>query len=163
MAHDGTTKRRGGSKILSFFLLFIIIGLLGAGGFLYKKYRYLPLQLSSLRSQNDDLNKQLAAYKTDPSQAAQSAADKEIDKTISDVGKLYALPKNEKPTLATVKDKEASKKQYGSFFDKAENNDISLFYTKAKIAVLYRPSTNQVINVGSLTIEDKPGTTPSIP
>ncbi|HSX46974.1 MAG TPA: hypothetical protein VLF87_03235 [Patescibacteria group bacterium] len=109
----------------------IIVGLAAFGGFYFKKYRDL---------------------KNHPVSANQ-AAQAEVDRTIAAVGKLYALPKDEKPTVATVTDKEATKKQYGHFFDNAENGDISLIYTQAKLAILYRPSTNKIVNVSSVTIQ----------
>lgn len=75
----------------------------------------------------------------------------QTDKYIAAIKKLYALPANEKPDVATVKDKEALKKQY-PFFDQAENDDIVLIYKEAKLAILYRPSTKQLIKVGAVNI-----------
>lgn len=151
------TRRGAGKSFLALvagLLIFVLLGALGVGA---KLYRDIRIQRNNLQAQNQELSKQLTAYKADPNQAAQA----KVDQIIAEVGKLYALPPNEKPTLATVNDKEASKKQYGTFFDKAENNDISLFYTKAKIAILYRPSTQQIINVSSVTVDDKPEPIPT--
>ncbi len=75
----------------------------------------------------------------------------QTDQYIAAINKLYALPANEKPDVATVKDKEALKKQY-PFFDQAENDDVVLIYKEAKLAILYRPSSKQLIKVGAVNI-----------
>lgn len=77
----------------------------------------------------------------------------QVDQTISEVGKLYSLPANEKPDVATVKDKEALKKQY-PFFDQAENDDVVLIYKEAKLAILYRPATKKLVKVGPVNVEN---------
>jgi hypothetical protein len=74
----------------------------------------------------------------------------ETDATIAKVGKLIALPTDEKPTVATVTD--ASKVKDQPFFQNAQNNDIVLIYTKAQKAILYRPSTNLIVEVGAVNI-----------
>jgi hypothetical protein len=106
----------------------IILALAGAAGYYYKKY--------------DDLKN------STPEKIQQAQTDQYIE----EVGKLYSLPKNEKPDVATVKDKEALKKQY-PFFDQAENGDVVLIYKDAKLALLYRPGTKQLIKVGPVNIE----------
>ncbi len=71
---------------------------------------------------------------------------------IEDIGILIELPKNEIPTIATISDIE---KLYGQpFFDTAENGDIFLAYTTAMKAILYRPSTNKIINAAPLSITE---------
>lgn len=67
------------------------------------------------------------------------------------VGKLIALPADETPTIATVEDKTKLADQ--AFFSAAENGDKLLIYTKAQKAIVYRPSTNQIINVGPISID----------
>jgi hypothetical protein len=104
------------------------------GGYYFKKYNDL---------------------KNHPVSAEQATAEEET-RTIREVGKLYDLPKDEKPTIATVKDKEALKKQYPGFFDKAENGDKLLVYQNAKLAILYRPTTKQLIKVGPLQVQSNP-------
>jgi hypothetical protein len=84
-------------------------------------------------------------YKTVPSV--------ETDETVARVSKLMQLPTDEVPTLATVTDKEKVKNQ--TFFANAENGDRALIYPKAKKAILYRPSTNKIIEVMSLSTSNQ--------
>lgn len=125
------TSRRSlfSAKAVLVILVIALIGGLGAfGGIYYKKYTDLK--------------------DASPEKLQQA----QLEDTVEAVGKLYSLPKDEKPDIATVKDKEALKKQY-PFFDQAENDDVVLIYKEAKLAILYRPSTNQLIKVGPVNIE----------
>lgn len=74
-------------------------------------------------------------------------------RVIKSVGKLYSLPKGEDPSIATIKDKDAVKKQY-PFLEQAENGDALLLYQKAQLAILYRPSTKQLVKVGALNVQN---------
>lgn len=109
--------------------ILVILALAGAAGFYFKKY--------------DNL-------KNSTPEKIQQA---QTDQYVKEVGKLYSLPKNEKPDVATVKDKEALKKQY-PFFDQAENGDVVLIYKDAKLAILFRPGSKQLIKVGPVNIEN---------
>ncbi len=131
MVKSISSKRSFISKKTGFrlFVVLALIGLAAFGGFYYNKY-------------NDLKN-------SSPEKLQQA----QLEDTVDAVGKLYALPKDEKPDIATVKDKEALKKQY-PFFDQAENDDVVLIYKTAKVAILYRPSTKQLIKVGPVNIEN---------
>ena len=61
------------------------------------------------------------------------------------ISEFYQLPTDEEPSLATVTDKEKLSGQ--TFFQQAENGDKVLIYVKAKKAILFRPSTNKIIDV----------------
>lgn len=106
----------------------IILGLAGATGFYYKKYNDL---------------------KNSSPEKIQEAQNKSI---IDEVAKVYALPGDETPVVGKVSDKEAIKKQY-PVLDSVENGDYLLIYQKAKKAVLYRPSTKQVIKEIPVSVE----------
>lgn len=85
---------------------------------------------------------------SDPQQAAKD----ETSRVKALVEKLVDLPTDESPTVFTVND--ASKLKSQSFFNKAENGDKVLIFTKAKKAYLYRPSTNKLIEAAPINIGD---------
>ncbi len=130
MAKELKSKRRHTGTLLTAATVLLIIGLGAFGGYYFKKYQ--------------DLKKNPVS--------AERAAQEEVDRTIAKVAKLYgSLPADEKPNVATVSDKDKLKDQ--PFFDKAVNGDVALIYSGAKLAILYRPSSNQIINVSSVTIQ----------
>lgn len=94
----------------------------------YDRYQKVKGELGSRKQQPEDSAKQLEEL----------------------VGRHMSLPK-ESPSVARVSDKSALSGQ--EFFTRAENNDKVLIYKKAKLAVLYRPSTDKIINVGPITLE----------
>lgn len=129
-------------KLLIAVNVLVIIALAGAAGFYFKKYR-------DLNGQYNDVQGKYTELINDP-QAAQAA---EVRRYIDEVGKVYDLPKDEEPSIATVKDKEQLKSQ--AFFARAENGDVTLIYSNAKLAILYRPSTKQLVNVSTVSIQQE--------
>jgi uncharacterized protein HemX len=108
--------------------LLILIVAIGAAIFFYTKYQ-------------DSQNKL-----KHPEVLAQQQTHSLVDK----VGRLVELPVGEQPTIATVSD--VSKLSNQTFFANAKNGDKVLIYSKAKKAILYRPSTDKLINVAPLNI-----------
>jgi hypothetical protein len=90
---------------------------------------------------------QLQDVKNNPDKVSQA----QVNSLVKKVGRLIALPTDEQPTVATVQDKEKLKDQ--PFFNGAENDDKLLIYTKAQKAIIYRESTNSLINVGPVTLD----------
>lgn len=76
------------------------------------------------------------------------SGEKEID-AVGAVSKLYMLPENDTPTIATVKD--AAKLRSKVFFINAQEGDKVLIYKKADLVILYRPSDDKIINVDRLS------------
>lgn len=127
-------------KILIAINVLLIIGLAGVAGYYFKEHRDLKASYNDVQGKYTELT-------SDP-QTVQAA---EVRKYIEEVGKVYDLPKDEEPSVATVKDKDQLKDQ--PFFAKAENGDITLIYNNAKLALLYRPSSKQLVNVSNVTIQ----------
>jgi hypothetical protein len=78
----------------------------------------------------------------------QRTAQNQILDLAQRVGKLVSLPPNEVPAVASITD--VNKLAGQVFFAKAKDGDKVLIYSQAKKAFLYRPSTNQVINVANV-------------
>jgi hypothetical protein len=66
------------------------------------------------------------------------------------LSQLILVPGNETPTIATVKD--ASKLSKQVFFKDAQNGDKLFVYSKSRKAILYRPSSNMIINVQTVNV-----------
>lgn len=86
----------------------------------------------------------------------QNAIKPEADELKAKVGALVDLP-NEQPTIATVSD--VTKLSGQTFFAKAQNGDKVLIFPTAGRAVLYRPSTNKVIEYAPVNIGSSSSTT----
>ncbi|KXK07710.1 MAG: hypothetical protein UZ21_OP11001000932 [Microgenomates bacterium OLB22] len=102
----------------------VLTCLLGVGG-------YFAYQYYSLKQAVQDPTK---------------ASIKELEYVIAKVGRLMQLPQGEQPLLATVDD--VNKLRDKPFFRSAHNGDKALFYSKAGKAILYRPSTDKIIEIG---------------
>ncbi len=127
--------KKGMPGFVKFLVLFLVALALGAGGAAYVvKQKPELLGLSK----------------------GQAQVQAEVDRLVSEVGKLISLPTDEKPTVATITD--ISKVKDQPFFKNAKNGDRVLIYTNAKKAILYRPAENRVIEVGAVNINQQPQT-----
>lgn len=129
-------KKRASSKFLVNLLLSMVIILLGTSGYYY--YHFRKLSQSSI--------------------AAQITAHEEAQKLAADIGKLMLLPKDEAPTVATVTDIENLKDQV--FFKNATNGNKVLIYPNSKLAIIYDPQANLIVNVGPIDFSE-PQTQPA--
>lgn len=130
---DAISNNKRFKKMSAKSWLKIIVVLALVAGAAWVAYDY-----SQVRKENQRLS--------NPSEAAKLATTQLVE----DVGKLVQLPAGETPTIATVSD--ASKLKNQAFFAKAENGDKVLIYTQAKRAILYRPSTNKVIEIAPINL-----------
>lgn len=90
--------------------------------------------------------------KQDPQRVAQA----ELAEVMEAVSKIITLPQGVTPTLATVNNAESLKEQQ-PFFKDAQDGDKMLLYAQTtdaaeRKAYLYRPSTNQLINVAPINV-----------
>jgi len=74
----------------------------------------------------------------------------EVDELVSKVGRIFVLPEDETPAVATVTDETKIQTQ---LLERARNGDKVLIYQKAGIAIVYRPSNNKIAAVGPVKIE----------
>lgn len=82
----------------------------------------------------------------------------ETQMLLDKIGQLMILPTDEVPMIATISDKASLMKAEqinAAFFSKSENGDKVLVYKKAGKAIIYRPSTNQLVEVGPVNVEQK--------
>lgn len=117
------------SFVLTFVLVFFLVLALLTSYYFYSKYQSSKQSLSSPQ---------------------EVGVEQEIESLKKKIGALIELPKGEEPIPATVSDITKLKDQV--FFTNAKNGDKVLIYSKAKLAVLYRPSTNKIINVAPVNL-----------
>ncbi len=80
-----------------------------------------------------------------------AAVEQEVADVIAAIGKHILLPVGEEPTVATVSDPDKLKDQL--FFKHAEAGDKVLIYTKAKMAYLYDPDRDILLEVAPITTD----------
>ncbi len=124
-------KGRFGLSPLRILTILIVLSALAAGGYLWVRYTEAQQEIKRLSN-------------------PQEAAQEETRQLTAKVGMLVDIPANETPTIATVND--AAKLKSQAFFAKAENGDKVLIFTQAKRAVLYRPSTNKVLEIAPVNL-----------
>ena len=122
---DGVKKKYFSRKLVVILVIIIAIAGIICSVFFYNKYQ-------SIKNNPTELVKQ------------------ETKKLVEDIGRLVDLPTGEDPTVATVTD--STKLADQTFFKYAQNGDKLLAYTIAKKAILYRPSTNKIINIAPFSI-----------
>lgn len=111
--------------------LILVLGVGSAGGYYYNQYNQSQKEVKKLSN-------------------PQEAAKAQVGEAVANIGRLVDLPSGETPTLATVNDPTKLKDQ--SFFANAKVGDQVLIYTQAKKAILYRPSTNKIIEIAPVNI-----------
>ena len=83
-------------------------------------------------------------------------AEEQAVKLTAEISKLMQLPTDETPSVVTITD--TTKVSSQPFFKNAQNGDALLVYSKNMEAIIYRPSTNKIIQVGPIYNE-----APSVP
>ena len=108
-------------------VLLILVALFGTVGSAYFYQRY-------------------SALKSNPNAEAQEKSES----LISALGSHMQLPQDEVPSVVTIVDKTKLNDQ--PFFKMAENGDILFAYINSKQAILYRPSTDRIIQVAAINV-----------
>lgn len=137
------TMNAGGKRAPWKLVLGVLLALSLAGnGFLLWQY-------TETQDELEKANQTIELFKADPESAQQAS----VAEYVEQVARVYDLPEDETPSVATVRDRTLLDDQ--PFFERAENGDVVLIYPEAELAILYRPSTGQLVNVSSLTIDDE--------
>jgi hypothetical protein len=121
-------------------IILILIAVLATAGFglMLKKYIETKKQLAIITSV----------------EGQKEIAKKEVSALLEKVGKLIVLPLGEEPTVATITDAEALKKEQ-SFYSDARNGNRVIIYMQAKKAIIYDEEKNILINVGPIFLNEE--------
>lgn len=87
------------------------------------------------------------------------AGESEEKKVAAQVAKHVLLPTDETPALATVTD--PSKLANNHFLSQAHKGDRILIYAKWKQAVIYRPASDRIVDIGPVDVAAPGGDTSS--
>ncbi len=74
-----------------------------------------------------------------------SVNSEEAKSILNNLDDFMELPKDETPSIGTISDKNNLPNE--AFFERAENGDKVIVYSKLGRAILYRPLTNKIIDV----------------
>jgi len=132
-------------KIALIIMIIIAAAALGGCAWLYTKYTAVKQQASALATPAGQ----------------QEMAKLEVQALLDKIGKLIVLPAGEEPTVATITDADALKKEQ-QFYQDASNGDKVVIYVQAKKAVIYNEAKNILVNVGPIFVNEQASTTPSI-
>jgi hypothetical protein len=128
------TKRRLGRHVRRAFIFFAIAGVI----------------LFVLRVVTVPALRTLAELSAPKALPVAPPSETPLEQIVRNVRQQYLLPEGETPTLAMITSLEELKGQ--AFFAQANVGDAVLMYLKAKKGILWRPSTEQIIEVGPLSV-----------
>ena len=98
---------------------------------------------------------------TTQADAAKNATQaEEVQNIITEVSKHIVLPADEIPTAAVVSD--LSKLAGQQFFERAQLGDIVLVYANVRRVVLWRPSTQKIVEVSAINFPTAPAGTETV-
>jgi hypothetical protein len=126
--------------VLGYILIIIIVA-----GICYSEY-YFYSKYKKANNENQEWQKKYNDLIEHPEQLAKSEADLYYER----VAKLTGLPADEKPKINTILDIDQLKDD--EFFQKAQNGDKVLVFENSKLAIIYRPSEDKIINSGPLVV-----------
>jgi hypothetical protein len=109
----------------------VVVALLAFGGFYFYKYQELN---SDVQEQSQTLEEKKARY-------------------VEDVAKVFDIPtlEEEEPTIGQLPEGTSLDeiKDVNDFYQNAEAGDILLAWQEANLSILFRPSTNKIINTST--------------
>ena len=125
-----TSKQSVPKKRLVLKIVYIVILILALGAAIFFFARYVQVN---------------AKYKT-----AVMTVDEKNQQIVNKIAKLIDLPKDEKPEVALFPDKStfSGSPTVKAFYSSAEKGDYVVAYKSANLTVVYRDSSNKVIQSG---------------
>ena len=148
-------------------IIYSIVGVLVAGLVGFGIWRIIDLngEVSDLQAQLDSTTEELNSLKSDlvqdPNTAVSRIQQEQNSSILEEIALVYAIPENETPTIATVQD--ITKLADQPFFEGAENGDILVVFDSSSQAILYRPSSKQLVKVGPISTGTQNAETPAQP
>jgi len=125
------------SLLKTILRLLVVLLLLGFSAWSFWQYRETKRQLDTL---------------TDALDSAEQAQQARQD-LIARVGRLMVLPEGEDPLIFDIENA-AALAQAQAFFRNAVNGDKVLIYPRAGRSIIYSPSRNIIVNVGTLLVQN---------
>lgn len=78
--------------------------------------------------------------------------DSEIRELLEKVGRHITIPANENPLVATIERVEKLKQEQ-AFYKDTQNGDKLIILMQKKQAIIYRPDSDKLVNVGPIVID----------
>lgn len=138
-------KRKGRLTNILGLLLFLLVA--GVGSYMVIDFGSVAEFIPQLSSSPEES----VSASGDTEVADIAALEQEVSEVIAAIGKHILLPDGEEPTVATVSDPDKLKDQL--FFKHAKAGDKVLIYTKAKMAYLYDPKKDILLEVAPITTD----------
>ena len=119
-------------KIVIALLVFAAIGGVASTGFIWLKFNELASQIEE---------------KTE-----EQGSEAEMKEIVGKIEKFMELPQDEKPSLLTITDNDLAGIQGQAFFANVLSGDKLLVYTKHSKAILWRPTSQKVIQASIINL-----------
>ncbi len=125
-----STKKGKGKKVFLLLLSYVIVAIV---------VWHIQLQFSNSPERQQELARQ------------------EVQAVVDQLKEIMIIPENEFPQMATVDNApELAKTQ--DFFASVQNGDKILIYLQNKKAIIYRPSTEKIVNIGPVVTDNNQST-----
>jgi len=117
-------------RIITFLFILLILAV-GAAGYFFWQYRKASQAVTG--------------------DSGSIATSEEVAQTVALVSRHAVLPQGETPTVATITDTQNLEGQ--DFFKNARNGYKVLVYSLARLAVLYDPELDRIVNMATINAE----------
>ena len=145
--------------VLGFLVVLLLSGVSAFAVWEYMQIKDLKTQVDAAKAETGtaksnafELRKNLQEAKVQMILAQQEDLAQTQGRVLKDISEQRELPKGETPTIAQVTD--ITKLEGEAFFAKAENGDYIIAYKKANVSILYRPLKKEIINTGTVNVQN---------